>query len=279
MRDEFQVLERSYDQLSAQKRICTGTPFPPLELPKWPQEISSEALFRDLVSRCYILWRESWKQDIWFLLGLGRSNDAAKSFDQLIYALRTSHQHTGNERASRAANEWFETACGGSHPAAADDWQSCGHALIRTMVEAITDLSSSAAWARKHQRLRQAWREKGVESIESTVASVAADLGLRLQDGTLAHHVRQVERRWSRYRLRAGEEPDQALAALAEADLVSRLSPLRCSYLDVLDELNVLGSRDAVPALLLAHGVAGVSGLSGEALVRAVATIWAAFRS
>jgi hypothetical protein len=280
MRDELQQLAASCELLSAHKRVCTGESMISPEISTWPEDVESDALFKELVSLAYMLWREAWKQDIGFLSGVGRSNGAMKEFDNLIYALRTANQHTDNKEALEASDKWAKNACGGrSAPATSEDWRNCGRVLLHTLNQAVQDLSAIAAWVRRQERVRQAWRKKQEESVEGTVVSVAADLGLQLRDRSLAHHVRQVEWRWSKYRMRAGQNPGDVLASFAEAELISRLSPLPCSYLDILQELNALGSREAVPALLLAHGVAGASRLSGAAFVRTVATIWEALHS
>jgi hypothetical protein len=110
------------------------------------------------------------------------------------------------------------------------------------------------------------------------VNSVADDLGMSLSPVQLSYHVREVERRWKRYRPRHSETPARALASLAERSLVSSMDALPCDHQQILDELGVLGTADAIAVLHLAHAVAEISGTSGETYLKLVESIWTALQ-
>jgi hypothetical protein len=60
---------------------------------------------------------------------------------------------------------------------------------------------------------------------------------------------------------------------------VSRMEMLPCDYVDVLTELEVLGKRDAIPALHLAHAVAEITGVSGDAYLKRLKDVWLSLRA
>jgi hypothetical protein len=124
----------------------------------------------------------------------------------------------------------------------------------------------------------RAWQAKVAESVEAVVTRVADDLGLYLHQGQYDYHVRAVRGRWSKYRLRRSETAGDVLASFAEQSLVSRMDRLPCDYQQILDELGVLGTNDAVAALHLAHAVAEISGATGETYVKLLETVWVSLR-
>jgi len=210
-----------------------------------------------------------------FLLGPRRAGDPAWDFDQLIYQLRTSLQHADNHQARARWDEWTRDASDGRAPAAESDWGACGRALMVELNAALGVLCRTAAVRKREASFRQAWQAKVSESVTAVISSVADDLGMYLSSGSREYHVREVERRWKRYRLRAGETPADVLASLAEQSLVSQMSNLPCNYQLILDELQVIGTVDAVAALHLAHAVAEISGTSGETYLKLVMATWA----
>jgi len=78
---------------------------------------------------------------------------------------------------------------------------------------------------------------------------------------------------------RPGENAADVLASFAEEALVSRMEPLPCNYQDVLAELGVLGSPEAVSALHLAHAVAEITSASGDAYLKRLKEAWTLLRS
>ncbi len=132
--------------------------------------------------------------------------------------------------------------------------------------------------AKGDRSFRSAWQAKVSETPEAAVTRVADDLGLRLSQWQRQNHARQVAGWWKNYRLRPGEDATDVLASLAEEALVSRVEPLPCSYQDVLAELGMLGSPDAVSALHLAHAVAEITSASGEAYLKRLKEEWAFLR-
>nr|BFE32915.1 hypothetical protein GCM10010200_051660 [Actinomadura rugatobispora] len=263
--------------LSAHRSICVGLPFDNSFLESWPTNVHSDADFARLVSVAYRLWRESWKLDIGFLIGNRRSG-AAYEFDQLVYNLRTAAQHTDNRGAEDRSQRWLRDACAGRDPETRDDWHQCGTLLMKSLNAAVEVLNQKAAIVRRDQTRRANWQAKVGESPEAAITKVAADLGLRLSMHQRKEQSRRITNQWKNYVLRPGEAAADALADLAERSLVSRMDPLPCDYLDVLDELRVLGSRDAVPALHLAHAVAEITGASGEDFLKQLGATWASLR-
>ncbi|MGO8885970.1 MAG: hypothetical protein ACLQI7_20205 [Streptosporangiaceae bacterium] len=263
--------------LSVHRSVCVGEPLDTSFLESWPADVRSSAEFASLVSASYQMWQESWKLDIGFLLG-NRRDGAAYEFDQLIYTLRTAAQHTDNRVAEERSQRWLRLACAGQNPEAAGHWHQCGTLLMKTLNAGMEVLNHTAAMVRRDQTSLAEWQAKVGESPEAAITRVAADLGLRLSLRQRENHARRVASQWKYYVLRPGETATDVLADFAEQALVSRMDPLPCDYLDVLDELRVLGSGDAVPSLHLAHAVAEITGASGEDFLKRLGATWAFIR-
>lgn len=278
MDGEVQEFERLCQVLSEERRICTGNPLDLTHIDSWPRPMRTEAEFVALVTAAYKLWRETWKLDVGFLFSQRRTDGAARDFDALIYQLRTAQQHADNSEATTRWQRWTRDAAGGQAPTTDIEWRACGRALMAALNTAIDCLHKIAADGRCHASFRHAWQAKVAESVEAVVTRVAADLGMELNPGQRGHHVRDVERRWGRYRLRHNETATDALASFAERSLVSGMEPLPCDYQRILEELHVLGSGDAVAVLHLAHAIAEISNTTGETYVKLVESTWAALR-
>ncbi|MGZ3100501.1 hypothetical protein [Streptomyces sp. H72] len=246
-------------------------------LASWPDSVQDEASFKDLVSTAYKLWWETWKLDVRFLMGY-RIQGGARDFDLLINQLRTSYQHADVGKQDKQAERWAKVACGGRNPATSGDWMACGTVLMKTFNIAIGVLCETITQNRSNA-FRTAWQTKVAVSEEAVVVRVAADLGMRLNDGSRGFHVSQVKRRWAGYKLRKGEAADDVLAGFAEESLISRTGRLPCSYFDVLSELKVLGTPRAVPALRLAHAVAELTRVVGESYMKRLHEVWALLRN
>ena len=278
MDDEVREFGQLCRVLSEDRRICTGNPLNLSHIASWPGLPSSEAEFIALVTAAYKLWREKWRLDIGFLFSRRRDDGTARDFDRLIYQLRTAKQHTDNAEATTRWQTWTGDASGGHAPTTEDDWRSCGRALMITLNAAITCLRRIAADGRRHESFRQAWQEKVAESVESVVTRVAEDLGMQLSSDRQNYHIREVERRWSKYRPGRNEVALDALASFAERSLVSGMDRLPCDYQQILDELRVMGTSDAIAVLHLAHAVAEISRITGEAFIKLVDSTWMALR-
>jgi hypothetical protein len=263
--------------LSVHRSTCVGEALNLDFLESWPADVRSGADFTLLVSAAYQMWREGWKLDIGFLLG-GLRDTAAHDCDQLIYALRTWAQHTDNRSAEEISQRWLRLACEGRDPAGADDWHRCGAQLMKALNAGMEMLNQTAANVRCDPARVADWQAKVGESPEAAITKVAADLGLRLNPRQRQEHARRIASQWKYYTLRPGEVAGNALAILAERVLVARIEALPCDYLDVLDELRVLGSGDAIPALHLAHAVAEITGTAGEEFLKRLTTTWVSLR-
>ncbi|MFD5739803.1 hypothetical protein ACFXJM_15175 [Streptomyces massasporeus] len=255
-----------------------GEALPPLDEQSWLDTVRTEAEFDVLVSAAYKLWRESWKLDIGFLLAQRGADRPARQFDELVYHLRTASQHTDNEHSVACRAAWLSGACDGPAPAIAEDWHRCARALMSEISAAVACLVNLASVGRNNSTFRQAWQAKVSESVPSIVAQVANDLGLYMNERSRAYHGREVSRQWSRYRLKRGETASVVIASLAERSLVGKLGALPCEYELVLDELRILGTADAAPALRLAHAIAEISGTEGETYLKQVKATWASLR-
>lgn len=122
------------------------------------------------------------------------------------------------------------------------------------------------------------WHRRAAESVAAIVGLVAADLGLQYNDQTFHYHKRQVDGRWRNKIVRPGQTPRFVLMSLVEQQLISRVGDLPCSYQDVLEELNVVGSSSAVPGLQLAHAIATISRTQDEDFMKLVVTTWTALQ-
>jgi hypothetical protein len=278
MHDEVKEFKRSCRELSQHRRICTGEELNISIIEAWPRQVRSNAEFGALVSKAYILWRENWRLDVAFLLGLHRPDRPARDFNQLIYDLRTAKEHADNTDAAARWDAWTKAACSGNDPVTDDDWAACGRALMVELNAAIGCLCKLAVACQRDGSLRQAWQAKVGESVLAVVSSVADDLGMSLRPDQLNYHVRVVENRWKRHHLRRGQTAVKVLVSLAERSLVTDMDGRPCDHQQILDELGLLGTADAIAVLRLAHAVAEISGTSGETYLRLVESTWTALR-
>jgi hypothetical protein len=275
MHSEVTEFKRLCAVLAQHRRGSVGEPLDTSFLGSWPASVQTSADFAGLVSAAYQMWRENWKLNIGFLIGY-RRDGAARDFDRLIYQLRTHQQHTDNSEATARFTSWTRAACDGGDPATADNWLSCGTALMTELNAGVRVLCQTAA--RADRTFRSAWRAKVSETPEAAVTRVAADLGLQLSQWQRQNHANRVAGRWKNYRLGPGEDASDVLASFAEEALISRVDPLPCSYQDVLAELGILGSSDAVSALHLAHAVAEITSASADAYLKRLKETWAFLR-
>lgn len=276
MHDEIAEFRRLCTMLAEHRRISVGAPLDTSILDSWPAETAGRADLAASVSTAYQLWREDWKPDISFLRSYA-TGGAARDFDDLIYQLRTALQHRDNGGAVARFAAWTRAACGGQDPLTGDDWLACGVALMAALNEALAQLCRTAARGRE-AAFRSAWQSKVSESPEAAVLRVADDLGLQLSMGQRGYHTRQVARDYDRHRLRPGDVAASVLDSYAERTLVSRMSPLPLGYMDILAELGMPGSSDAIAALHLAHAVAELTSTTGDVYLKRLTEVWALLR-
>jgi hypothetical protein len=278
MRSELTEFRQHCVTLAQHRRISVGDALDTGFLSSWPEDVSSEAEFGELVSRTYQLWRESWRLDVGFLLAETTNGDAAHVFDELIHHLRTAIHHSDNDVAERLYKGWAANVCEGRHPVSSHDWHSVGTALMSAFNAAMAVLCSCAACGR-HAAFRAGWTAKVSDSPEEIVLRVANDLGMSLSPGQRDYHVREVTRRWSRFTLRPGQVAMDVLEDFAEQSLLSRVGRIPCRYQDVLDELRVLGTPRAEGALHLAHAVYEVTGIRGDDYRKLLKATWTMLRT
>ncbi len=277
MTGEIAQFEASYRRLSQHKLLSTGQILEPPNWTAWPQGVNSDETFRKLVSEVYKLWREQWGVDVGYLLKTRCPATCAHSFDRLLNQLRTAHQHATNDTAIQALG-WLRQVCDGRAPATPQDWTKCGNELTSLLSSAVDELADRAAEVTRNKSARMDWHRRAAESVYATVGMVAADLGLQFSDRDFNYHKRQVDGRWRNKFVGPGQDPHSVLMSLVEQQLTSRVGDLPCSYQEVLDELNVVGSSSAVPALQLAHAIATISRTRGEDFMKLVVTTWTALQ-
>jgi hypothetical protein len=276
MWDEIARFEAEHERLSQHKRLCTGEPLEPLPRAVLPNTVDSLAAFKELVSQVYMHWHEKWGGDVGFLLGTARqAAPQARSFWTTLKEIRTAHQHSTNEQAVRALNEWHHQACGTRSPRVPDEWATCAKALIVQLIDAVTELADAAMTVQQREDDRRAWQQRTAESVRSAVIRVAADLGLRLSEGQIDYHKRQVEGRWRGYHVSQGRNARSELDSLVERSLMAQSPRLPCDHLEILQELEVIGSLSAFAGIQLAHAVAAISRTRGDAFLKLVAATWA----
>jgi len=274
---ELERIRNLFETLSQHKRICVGSPMSDT-ISGWPDFVSSAYGFQNFVSTVYVTWREEWKRDVLFLMQI-QNCPAAARFDSLIYTLRTSHQHADNGKARVDSEQWGISACSGHLPTTADDWAKCARILLQDLGDGIRDLCAAAASVSRNPDHRRRWLAKSAESAEAVISIVAADLDLRFGEKQLRYHVRQVERRWAGYHIGPADDPNKLLVSLVEEELVSTVRRLPCSYSEVLEAINAVGSRDAPPALRLAHAVAETSNVRGPDFLSLFLRVWTTVRN
>jgi hypothetical protein len=275
MWDEIARFEVEHERLSLHKRGCTGEPLEPLPQTALPASVDSNAAFQALVTQVWVHWHEKWGGDVGFLLGTaGQAAPRARSFGQTLKRIRTAHQHATDEHAVRARDEWLHQACGTQRPSGPDDWATCARELIVHLIDAVTELADVAMTVQQREDKRRAWQQRTAESVRAAVVRVATDLGLQLSEGTIDYHKRQVEGRWRGYRVPQGRDARSELDSLAERSLMAQSPRLPCDHLEILHELEVIGSPSAFAGIQLAHAVAAISRTRGDAFLKLVVATW-----
>ncbi|MFC0541910.1 hypothetical protein [Kutzneria chonburiensis] len=275
MWDEFAQFEAEHGRLSQHKRNCTGEPLPSLLRQELPAEVDNRSTFKDLVSHVYVLWQEEWGRDVGFLVGVpGQDTKRAQRFGRELKRARTVLVHSPSELDSSAQADWYHQACGTRLPSTPENWATSAKQLIVELTEAIAELADAAMAVQQVEDKRQAWQERLAESVRSAVVRVAADLGIWLSESQINYHKRQLDGRWRNHRVPQGKTPRSELDALVECSLMARSPRLPCGHLDVLRELNVIGSPEAFAGIQLAHAVAMISQASGDPFLKLVVATW-----
>ncbi|MEV4049674.1 hypothetical protein AB0J55_00670 [Amycolatopsis sp. NPDC049688] len=275
MRDEITRFEAEQERLSLHKLLCTGEPLSALPREVLSEAVHSLAAFKALVSQLYVLWKEEWGRDVGFLMGIARqATPRAQSFGQTLTRIRTAHQHSPAKQDVLALASWYSSACGTQSPSGPDEWTTCAKELIVELTDAVSELADAAMTVQQRDRDRRAWQERVAESVRSAVVRVATDLGLRLSESQIDYHKRQVDGRWRNWQVPSGRDARSELDSLVERSLMAQSPRLPCDHLEVLRELEVIGSPSAFAGIQLAHAVATVSRTRGAAFLKLVVATW-----
>ncbi|NBH08299.1 hypothetical protein [Amycolatopsis sp. SID8362] len=276
MQAEIARFEAQYERLSQHKRLCTGEPLKPLHWEQLPETIDTLEAFKALVSLILVQWNEEWGGDVGFLRVTERSaTSKAQSFGRTLTRIRTAYQHSPTEEDLQLLANWQYEACGTRSPKEHEEWTTCAKELVVQLTDAVSELADAAATVLQREDKRQAWHERASESVRSAVVRVADDLGLRLPESSISYHERQVEGRWRNYQIARGRDARSELDSLAERSLMVQSPRLPCHHLEILRQLQVIGSPLAFAGIQLAHGVAAVSRTRGEAFLQLVVKTWA----
>ncbi|MBP2477735.1 hypothetical protein JOF53_006607 [Crossiella equi] len=276
MQDEIVRFEAEYERLSQHKWLCAAEPLKPLPWGDLPETIDTLEAFKALVSLALVQWNEEWGRDVGFLQVTERSaTSKAHSFGHTLTRIRTAYHHSPTEQDLQLLADWQYEACGTRSPREPEAWATCAKELIVQLTDAVSELADAAATVLQREDKRQAWQERASESVRSAVVRVAADLGLRLPEKSIAYHERQVESRWRNYQVANGRDARSELESLAERSLMVQSPRLPCHHLEILRELQVVGSPLAFAGIQLAHGVAAVSRTRGGAFLKLVVETWA----
>lgn len=219
--------------------------------------------FDAFVSTAYVALRETLAEDVSFLLSVGvfGNHDAIRS----VYLLRTARQHDDNDQAVSFYNGWL-----GEEPI---DWSDAVERLVERVEDCLGALTRAAQMVRQSPALHQQWVDSASVSVLSVFASVCRDLRLAFPRGTTLAKVRAIEGRYRRERP-AGPKR-RIIADFCVQEALSESGALPVDYWELLDELGLIGSRNASAALVLAYATArALPGLSGEAFRRKTSEMW-----
>lgn len=184
---------------------------------------------------------------------------------RLVYMLRTARQHDDNERAVSFYNNWL-----GNEPI---DWDDAAERLAEQVEDCLRSLTRAAHAVRQSPALHQRWVDSASVSVSSVFASVCQDLRLSFSYGTKQAKVRAIEGRYRRERPTGPKR--RIIADLCVQEALSESGSLPVDYSELLDELELLGSRDASAVLALAYAAArALPGLNGEEFRRKTSEMW-----
>jgi hypothetical protein len=270
MNDTFQRASNLAISLDGHKRLATATrlaPFP-VSLVRTPL---SRAEFDELVTTLYKWYWEDLREDRSYLLLEAAQADrsAVEEFEQTLNAQRHLAQHSNPDQAAYAS-QWRDNLAAKG----ADEASRCAawsEALGVLLCRALEILNSCAYRLAINPAGRRGWLESASVSPEAQVARVYGDLGLRPAGSRFRYVVHQFTSNPRRTQTSGIHQRRQ----LAEVMVLGNwLQPLSLPYEEVLDEFGLIGRSDAVPLLLLAHGLEVSSGLAGQQLLEILRNVW-----
>lgn len=280
---EVAILQRLTQEVVNEFSAVAGCTLEAPQMSTWSFSATGEGDFKALVSDCYKWWREIWGDEIEFIGRLARDARAAdlRLLTRNIRLLRTAQQHTDNQEAVEFEREWYRLASGSSSPVADSEWEDCARALAALMARALSALLAIVASIGGDERAIAKWRERVVAQASANPVlareRVSQDLRIDFPTHRVAHIDREIAYLWRQRTRTAVDNAQAAVESVVERYLIGVSVPLLpCDHNDVLEELDLLGDQLAVPALLIAHGVAGAGAYSDVSeFLEAVKTVWA----
>ena len=236
------------------KQSLVGSPLEAIELNAHRIEGSSKADFTGLIAVFYTVWKDRWQAD----RSLFEKYDARLiEFDRHFLDLRTPFFHAGASMHQQShRDEWVKEHWG------PEGWGDCIEAFLDEVIPVVELLIDVFQQARANSNLIDLWRRQEAHSPESSVLAMADVLGMRLDSKRLAHKVRSVTQRINKSPPASGQELTAVMDAYAVQELVSWFGPrpLSVDYVDLLNEFDLAGRRNAREFIWLAHVVEGVTG-------------------
>ena len=256
------TLQQSLAQYEALRSLLVGTASGVAIAP--PATGSATAAdFNAFVSVAYVALRETMAEDIAFLRSVKVLPASVSS--RPIYLLRTAQQHTDNADAAAFYRNWT-----GPDPV---DWHDAIARLEVLLTEFCEALVRAATSVRTSPSLHRKWQESVAVAVPSIFDSVCRDLALQFRDGARAAKIRAVESRYLREGSKTPKQP--VIADLCAQEVLSETAALPVPHSELLDQLGLIGSREAAAALSLAYATSrALPSLKGDDFSRKVSTAW-----
>lgn len=162
-----------------------------------PRFTCHEAGFLRLVSWLYVLYRESGRVSVPFLVDQLDSYDLdrdgrCRDHPDTVNCLRTMLQHGLDERDQRdlqlllSASHWLAGECGKEYPENQEDWERCLRALLRDSYEFLASLKEclqQIAAGEFHVGIVREWsyrctRSRPPHEFDQLISLIASDFGM-----------------------------------------------------------------------------------------------------
>lgn len=219
--------------------------------------------FDAFVSTSYVALRETLAEDASFFsrVGVLARHQAPRS----VYLLRTARQHDDNLEAVVFYDRWV-----GDEPI---DWDNAVERLAEQVEDYLGLMIQAARSVRQSGELHRQWADSASVSVSTVFASVCQDLVLAFPSRAREAKVRAIEGRYRRER-QAGPKR-RVIADLCVQEALSESGGLPVDYAELLDELGLLGTRDAPAVLALAYATSRAHpNLNGDDFKRKTSEMW-----
>ena len=256
------TIETSISQYESLRVLLLGSNLGIVESPL-RLDASTGPDFDALVSSASGIVRETLAEDVAFFRRAGVM--PLQPVSASIYHLRTAKQHADNDASARFYFDWV-----GSPPV---DWVAATARLVAELEDFFDELVNAALTVRSSSALTRRWVDEAAVSVQSIFDAVCRDLNISFRSGARAAKIRAIESRFGRDRPPGPKR--EAVAELCVQEVLSESNTLPVVHSELLDELGLLGSRDASAAVTLAYATArALPRLSGQEFSRKVSEMW-----